>query len=121
MATVTMKKGDRFADIFDSPETIAQAQRDGFHICSETESKLREEQTKKASKQGPEKLDNGLAAGPELALPFDAEKRKQIEAQVIEAGKITADKATTLSDEDLLALFNTIKKGGSKRDNNKNQ
>jgi hypothetical protein len=27
MATVVMKKGDLFADIFDSPETIAQAQK----------------------------------------------------------------------------------------------
>lgn len=30
MATVKMKRGDRIADIFDSPETIAQAEKDGF-------------------------------------------------------------------------------------------
>ena len=32
MATVRMKKGDKYADIFDSPETIKQAQLDGFSI-----------------------------------------------------------------------------------------
>ncbi|MDR3124049.1 MAG: hypothetical protein LBU16_09780 [Treponema sp.] len=32
MATVQMIKGDRFADIFDSPETIAQARRDGYSL-----------------------------------------------------------------------------------------
>ena len=37
MATVTMRKGKLFADIFDSPETIAQAQREGYHICTEGE------------------------------------------------------------------------------------
>jgi len=39
--TVTMRKGDRFADICDSPETIAQAQKDGYHLCDEAEAKAR--------------------------------------------------------------------------------
>ena len=30
MATVRMQKGDKYADIFDSPETIAQAEKDGY-------------------------------------------------------------------------------------------
>jgi hypothetical protein len=30
--TVVMKKGDLYADIFDSPETIAQARRDGYSL-----------------------------------------------------------------------------------------
>ena len=30
MATVKMIRGSRIADIFDSPETIAQAEKDGF-------------------------------------------------------------------------------------------
>ena len=30
MATVKMIKGNKYADIFDSPETIAQAEKDGF-------------------------------------------------------------------------------------------
>lgn len=38
MATVRMKKGSLYADIFDSPETIKQAQFDGFSIV-ETEKK----------------------------------------------------------------------------------
>lgn len=32
MATVRMKKGNRYADIFDSPETIAQARKEGYSI-----------------------------------------------------------------------------------------
>jgi hypothetical protein len=42
MTTVTMRKGDLFADIFDSLETIAQAQNDGYHRCTEDEIKARE-------------------------------------------------------------------------------
>lgn len=30
MATVRMKKGSKYADIFDSPETIKQARLDGY-------------------------------------------------------------------------------------------
>ncbi len=32
MATVKMIKGNVYADIFDSPETIAQAEKDGFTL-----------------------------------------------------------------------------------------
>lgn len=35
MATVRMKKGDKYADVFDSPETIKQAQFDGYSLCEE--------------------------------------------------------------------------------------
>lgn len=35
MATVRMKKGSRYADIFDSPETIKQAQREGYSLVEE--------------------------------------------------------------------------------------
>ena len=38
MATVRMKKGDKFADIFDSPETIRQAQLDGYSVVEESKS-----------------------------------------------------------------------------------
>ena len=30
MATVKMLKGNKYADIFDSPETIAQAEKEGY-------------------------------------------------------------------------------------------
>lgn len=33
--TIRMKKGDKYADIFDSPETIKQAQLDGYSIVDE--------------------------------------------------------------------------------------
>ena len=36
MATVKMKRGSLYADIYDSPETIAQAQKDGFELVAET-------------------------------------------------------------------------------------
>lgn len=32
MATVKMKKGEKFADIYDSPETIAQARAEGYEL-----------------------------------------------------------------------------------------
>jgi hypothetical protein len=37
MATVTMKKGALYADIFDSPETIAQARREGYSLVDPKE------------------------------------------------------------------------------------
>jgi hypothetical protein len=39
MATVKMKRGTKIADIFDSPETIAQAEKDGFVKVEEKETK----------------------------------------------------------------------------------
>jgi hypothetical protein len=41
--TVVMRKGDLYADVFDSPETISQAQKEGYHLCSEAELTVREE------------------------------------------------------------------------------
>ena len=32
MATIKMRKGDKYADIYDSPETIRQAQLDGYSV-----------------------------------------------------------------------------------------
>ena len=40
MATVKMIRGSRIADIFDSPETIAQAEKDGFVKYEEEKSVL---------------------------------------------------------------------------------
>lgn len=39
MATVRMKKGDKFADIYDSPETIKQAQFEGYSLVEDTSKK----------------------------------------------------------------------------------
>ena len=36
MATVRMRKGTVYADIFDSPETIKQAQKDGYSLEEKT-------------------------------------------------------------------------------------
>lgn len=38
MATVRMKLGDKYADVFDSPETIKQAQLEGYTLVEATES-----------------------------------------------------------------------------------
>lgn len=38
MATVRMRKGDKYADIFDSPEMIAGAQADGYELVTESKS-----------------------------------------------------------------------------------
>ena len=40
MATVRMVKGNKYADIFDSPETIEQAKKDGFELCSSQSKKV---------------------------------------------------------------------------------
>lgn len=32
MATIKMRKGDKYADVYDSPETIRQAQLDGYSV-----------------------------------------------------------------------------------------
>lgn len=43
MATVRMKKGDKYADIYDSPETIKQAQLDGYSLCDKGKEKHQNE------------------------------------------------------------------------------
>jgi hypothetical protein len=57
--TVTMRKGDRFADIFDSPETIAQAQKDGYHVCDDDELEAREALSKADAKKQPKEKTAG--------------------------------------------------------------
>lgn len=42
MATVRMKKGDKFADIYDSPDTIKQAQFEGYSIVEDSKKKSEE-------------------------------------------------------------------------------
>ena len=56
MATVKMIKGNKYADIFDSPETIAQAEKDGFiRVKSEPVQKHVEVQTEEESTDAEEK------------------------------------------------------------------
>ena len=54
MATIRMKKGDKFADIFDSPETIKQAQLDGYSVVetkkAESKAEVKEEDEEKPSR-----------------------------------------------------------------------
>lgn len=42
MATIRMKKGIKFADIYDSPETISQAQKEGWSIVKQIETEQTE-------------------------------------------------------------------------------
>ena len=61
MATVKMKRGERIADIFDSPETIAQAEKDGFvrveekkvveKVVTDSEENTTVKQTKRTARQ----------------------------------------------------------------------
>lgn len=46
MATVRMKKGDKYADVFDSPETIKQAQLDGYSLCETKKAETVKEEPK---------------------------------------------------------------------------
>lgn len=54
MSTVRMKKGDKYADIFDSEETIKQAQLDGYSIVEDKKSVVKENLTteKKETTEG---------------------------------------------------------------------
>lgn len=49
MATVKMKKGSKYADVFDSPETIKQAQLEGYSLV---EKKAEKETNTDAPKAG---------------------------------------------------------------------
>lgn len=42
--TVRMRKGNLFADIFDSPETIKQAQFEGFSLVDEPKNDAKEKE-----------------------------------------------------------------------------
>jgi hypothetical protein len=64
MATVVMRKGGLFADIFDSPETVAQARKEGYHLCSGAELAEREEDR--------ERRRRGRKPKPEPGAPPEA-------------------------------------------------
>lgn len=49
MATVRMRKGSKYADIFDSPEMIAGARADGYELVTE-EKKAEKVETPEPSK-----------------------------------------------------------------------
>ena len=56
MATVRMRKGTVYADIFDSPETIKQAQKDGYSLEEKTFEEPKKEHPKvEEVKDGSEK------------------------------------------------------------------
>ena len=137
MTTKLMKKGDKFADIFDSPETIAQAQKDGYHICDEAEIEARKAlakaEVKQPKKSAEPKADNTIIVLANLdknGLMKFAGKRKIIDdtfktlekeplivkitdvlkAKIVEAKLKTAEEAAALPEADLIALFDTIGK-----------
>lgn len=58
MATIRMRKGNLYADIFDSPETIKQAQRDGYSIVEKT---FEEPKKDEAKADEPVKTDEAKA------------------------------------------------------------
>lgn len=45
MATVKMIKGNKYADVFDSPETIEQAKKDGYELVSQSKKPVVESKT----------------------------------------------------------------------------
>ena len=134
-----MRKGALFADIFDSAETIAQAQKEGYHLCSDEEAAAngsaggRMEELMALTKEklielAKEKGFDGSFVGlnkdkiaekiieletprtsMEITIPLDEAKRKEIEELVVEAGICTKEEAAAYSDADLLAQLEPAK------------
>lgn len=73
MATVRMKKGEKYADVYDSPETIRQAQLDGYSLVEEKkevkqEPKVEEPKTEELKLETP-KTEPPKAAETKAAKP----------------------------------------------------
>jgi len=168
--TIVMRKGDKFADIFDSSETIEQARRDGYHLCSEEELEARDALRKAEVKKqlegedksngntgdggkdtnppngsgtenqdvddtngdnDPVNIENGLLVlGKKGLLKFAGKHNiydksfkelepeelvqkilETIRALVVKADLKTAEEADTLTESELLALFDTFPHG----------
>jgi len=129
--TILMRKADKFADIFDSPETIAQAQKDGYHVCTDEESNARDSLLK-AGKTDLNSENNkiGLFAlsknkiieyAIEKGLEVEAFKNlakdefvdkvyKIIKAKILEAGIKTAEEIEQASDVQLLEFLDLTSK-----------
>jgi len=135
--TVLMRKSDRFADIFDSSETIAQAQKDGYHICDEAETAARDALVKTETKKQKQADNTGETTSSKSLADLDkkgllkfAGQRKiiddtfkplekdaliekiidAIKSKIVEAGLKTAEEVAELTENDLIALFDTIEK-----------
>jgi len=128
--TVLMSKNGKFADIFDSLETIDQAQKDGYHLCTNEEVKARNallnekqaEQTVEAAKLKSlsELSKNKLLKFAEKRNIFDESFKELdqgalvlkiievIKTLVVKAGLKTIEEADILAEIDLLALFDTF-------------
>ena len=80
MGTKTMMKDGRFADIFDSPDTIRQAQKDGYHLCTDEELKareaLRQADGKKQSDENP--VDTPIDSAGSPAFDLSAMDKKDL-------------------------------------------
>jgi len=79
--TITMRHTNgRFADIHDSTETIAQAQRDGYHVCTDAELEAYEALNKADAqlnndvpkKRGRKKADNTAGATDDSDAELEA-------------------------------------------------
>jgi hypothetical protein len=123
--TVVMRKGDLFADIFDSPETIAQARREGYSLVDAEDIKktdinelTKDELIELAKEKGvyekgleqrkkAEIIEKIQAAGPELDTPDRAELIRAAIARGFEEAYLNG-----LSDDELAALPEKPKKPG---------
>jgi hypothetical protein len=126
MATVQMRKGDLYADIFDSPETIAQARREGYSLvdpkeinkhCGDLDQLTKGELLELAKEKGvfdsklPAKKKGEIIDLIKAALPQDdPEKtednptRDELIQAAIESGFEEAS-LSGLSDEEIAALL----------------
>ena len=80
MATVRMRKGDVYADIFDSPETIKQAQRDGYSLVEKTYEEPAKEEAKAEEPKVEAKAESKVEESKEEAKA-DSEKKTRTARQ----------------------------------------
>ena len=116
-----MRKGDKYADIYDSPETIAQAQKDGYHICNDKEKEVRVVFAPNTGRGN----ESVFAAMPKKAIidlaksknfydkSFDKLSKEALvsvfieaaKAKIVEEGK-TAEEVAALNENQILELLN---------------
>lgn len=102
MATVKMIKGNKYADIFDSPETIEQAEKEGYVLAEDNSVKKTEVSTNSVTEAD--------EAGTEEKYVTDKDLQELTVAQLKELGKSYGIKVYNLNNKtDLIKALSAVK------------